>query len=109
LVPYDGSRTSQAALGAAFRIAEGKGAKLKGLFVQDERIIAGHRVEDFVGSTGAAPYAGLEQQSRKAFARIGKALLGAFEKQCAAKNVPCELQMAEDYVADAIVSAARKS
>ena len=109
LVPFDGSKPSLAALDTSLQIASSKGARLSGLFVMDTQVIEGHFLEDLAGSMGVAPFLGLEQQSRKAFKKIGEALMDAFQKRCEDKHVPCQVSVVEDSVSSAIATAGRKA
>lgn len=108
LVPYDGSRSASAALQAALQLATGSRARLKGLFVVDSKIVGAHFFEDLAGAAGVAPFLALEQQSRRALGRIGKGLMAAFAKACAARRVDCDTAVVEDSVADGILAAARR-
>ncbi len=103
LVPTDGSGAASLGVSYAIGIARQYKARLQGLHVVDVRLLEGPFLRDISSSLGVEPYGNYLTGIGDILRERGKAVLGAFQEQCAGAEVESDTTLDSGLVAHCIV------
>lgn len=98
LVCLDGSPQDAIATDCALWFAERLGATLHGLHVKDVLTLEGPLLYDISGALSFIPQMNFMDETRKILEQRGRDVLGAFEKSCGERRVPCKTYLEEGIV-----------